>query len=221
MRPYRYLMYLASFFVAILLISNIASSKILLLGPFSFDGGTILFPLSYIFSDVLTEVYGYANNRKVIWLGFSCALLMSLVLMFVTYLPSAPDWTGQAAFQQVLGITPRIVAGSLLAYWLGNFTNSYILAKIKIWTAGRLLFLRTISSTLIGEALDTAVFVLVAFYGVLSPELLTSVLISNYIFKCSVEIIFTPITYKVVALLKKAEQEDFYDRETNFNPFKL
>lgn len=208
-------------FVAVLLISNIASSKILLLGPFTFDGGTILFPLSYIFGDILTEVYGYARSRKVIWTGFIAALLMSLTIFIVGKLPPASDWNGQEAWQTILGSTPRIVLASLIAYLAGEFTNSYILAKMKIRTAGRFLWARTIGSTLIGEGVDTAVFCLVAFYGVFPNELLISIIFSNYIFKCGVEAALTPVTYAAVGYLKRSEGEDHFDRETNFNPFRL
>ncbi|MFA6458365.1 MAG: queuosine precursor transporter [Patescibacteria group bacterium] len=221
MRSYRHLDTITAIFVAVLLISNIASTKIVAFGPFSFDGGTLLFPLAYIFGDILTEVYGYARSRRVIWLGFLAAALLAGVLSIVNYLPAAADWTGQAAFATILGQTPRIVAASLLAYFAGEFTNSFVLAKLKIFTAGKYLWMRTIGSTLIGEGLDTAIFCLVAFAGVFSNELLLAVIISNYIFKVGVEVLATPLTYAVVAWLKRAENEDYYDRKTNFNPFKI
>lgn len=219
MRPYRYFDLILGLFVAVILISNVASTKILRLGPFDFDGGTILFPLSYIFGDILTEVYGYRKSRRVIWLGFFSALLMSAVLMIVGALPPAAGWENQDAYQKILGLTPRIVIASLLAYFIGEFTNSFVLAKMKILTKGRFLWTRTIGSTLIGEGLDTVLFVGIAFWGVLSPSLLVAVLISNYIFKCGVEILFTPLTYRFVNFLKKREQEDYYDYQTDFNPF--
>ncbi len=221
MRSYRHLDTITAIFVAVLLISNIASTKIVAFGPFSFDGGTLLFPLAYIFGDVLTEVYGYARSRRVIWLGFLAAALLAGVLSIVNALPAASDWTGQAAFETILGQTPRIVAASLLAYFAGEFTNSFVLAKLKIFTSGKYLWIRTIGSTLIGEGLDTAIFCLVAFAGVFSNELLLVVIISNYIFKVGVEVLATPLTYAVVAWLKRAENEDYYDRKTNFNPFKI
>ncbi len=221
-RPiFRYFDILMALFVAVLLISNIASTKILTLWKFTFDGGTILFPLSYIFGDILTEVYGYRNSRKVIWTGFFCALLMSLVLWIVQILPPASDWTNQAAFESVLGFIPRIVIASLLAYIAGEFSNSIILSKLKIRTKGKYLWLRTISSTLIGEGIDTAIFCFVAFYGVLPTELLISVILSNYIFKCGIEILFTPVTYKVVGFLKRKEGVDSFDHGVNYNPFSL
>lgn len=221
-RPvFRYFDILMALFVAVLLISNIASTKILTLWKFTFDGGTILFPLSYIFGDILTEVYGYRNSRKVIWTGFFCALLMSLVLWIVQILPPASDWTNQAAFESVLGFIPRIVIASLLAYIAGEFSNSIILSKLKIKTKGKYLWLRTISSTLIGEGIDTAIFCLVAFYGILPTELLISVILSNYIFKCGIEILFTPVTYKVVGFLKRKEGVDSFDHGVSYNPFSI
>jgi len=216
-----YYSYIMALFVALLLISNIASTKILLLGPFTFDGGTILFPLTYIFSDILTEVYGYSRARKVIWTGFFCTILMTLVFAAVQFLPAAPGWENQAAFESILGLAPRIVLASLIAYFVGSFTNDFILAKMKIITKGKYLWSRTIGSTIVGEMLDTSIFCLIAFYGVLPTELLVAVIISNYIFKVGVEVLFTPITYKLVLFLKKKEGIDFYDTKTDFNPFLL
>jgi uncharacterized integral membrane protein (TIGR00697 family) len=204
-----------------LLISNIASTKILICWKFTFDGGTILFPLSYIFGDVLTEVYGYKRSRRVIWLGFAAAILMSLVFYIVQLLPPAADWPNQEAYTVILGFVPRIVLASLIAYFAGEFSNSFTLSKLKIFTRGRFLWVRTISSTLIGEGLDTAIFCCIAFYGTLSTPLLISVILSNYIFKCSVEILFTPLTYAIVGFLKKRENEDMYDVGINYNPFRI
>jgi len=221
LKPYRFFDVIMALFVAVLLISNVASSKIVLLGPFTFDGGTVLFPLSYIFGDILTEVYGYQRSRKVIWTGFFCAGLMAAIFAVVGTLPPAPDWEGQDAYQRILGITPRIVLGSLIAYWAGEFCNSFTLAKMKIFTRGHWLWTRTIGSTLMGEGVDTLLFVVIAFAGVLPMGLLTSVLISNYFFKVGVEVMATPVTYSVVAFLKRAEREDYYDYDTDFNPFAL
>lgn len=218
---YKYFDLILGVFVAVLLISNVASTKIVLLWQFTFDGGTLLFPLSYLFNDILTEVYGYRQSRRVIWMGFFSAALMSLVLWMVGALKPAADWTNQDAYMAILGQTPRIVIASLIAFFAGEFSNSYTLAKMKILTNGRWLWMRTIGSTIIGEFADTILFTLIAFYGVLSPALLLSVAISNYVFKVGFETIATPLTYKIVAFLKKAEQEDVYDRHTNFNPFKL
>jgi queuosine precursor transporter len=221
MRAYRYLNFITALFVTVLLVSNVASTKFLVLGPFTFDGGTILFPLSYIFGDILTEVYGYQQSRRVIWTGFICLGLMALTFGLVDLLPAAQDWTLQNAFHAILGQTPRIVIASLVAFWSGEFVNSYILAKLKLWTHGRLLWVRTLGSTVFGEAVDTVVFVLVAFLGAWSAELLWAVFVSNYVFKVGVEALFTPLTYRIVNFLKQAESEDYFDRHTNFNPFLL
>jgi len=215
---YKYIDIITALFVAVLLISNIASTKIVKFGFFSFDGGTLLFPLSYIFGDVLTEVYGYKKAKRAIWLGFVSALLLSVVLIIVGWLPPAAGWTNQAAYETILGLTTRIVIASLIAYCAGQFANSYIMAKMKILTTGKALWSRTIASTLAGEFVDTLLFVLIAFWGLLPQALLITVLVSNYIFKIGVEIIFTPLTYKIVNFLKKNEEEDYYDYQTNFNP---
>jgi len=220
-KNYKYLGTISVFFVSVLLISNVASTKIIDFHCFTFDGGTLLFPLSYIFGDILTEVYGYKKSKKVIWLGFFMALLMSLVFIVVGILPSAPGWENQNAYDLILGLTPRIVIASLIAYSFGVFSNSFILAKMKIWTKGKMLWLRTIGSTLVGEFVDSIIFIVIAFWGILPRELLITLIISNYIFKTMIEIIFTPITYKVVKFLKNKEGEDFYDNDTNFNPFSL
>ncbi|MFZ2975378.1 MAG: queuosine precursor transporter [Candidatus Moraniibacteriota bacterium] len=220
-KNFKYFDVIMAVFVAVLLISNIASTKILVFWKFTFDGGTLLFPLSYIFGDILTEVYGYKRSRKVIWTGFFCAGLMSLILIIVNILPPASDWPYQEAFNNILGLAPRIVLASLIAYFAGEFSNSYILAKIKIWMAGKKLWIRTILSTLVGELVDTSFFILIAFYGTLPNELLLTIFVSNYIFKCAVEILFTPVTYLAVNFLKKNENEDYYDYDTNFNPFSL
>jgi len=219
-RTFRYFDVIMALFVAVLLISNLASTKIVSMWKFTFDGGTILFPLSYIFGDILTEVYGYQLSRKVIWTGFMAALLMSLVLWVVQILPPAPDWTGQQAYESLLGFVPRIVMASLIAYFGGAFSNAIIMSKLKIITEGRMLWVRTIGSTLVGEGIDTAIFCLVAFYGVLPNELLISVIVSNYIFKSGVEVLFTPITYAVVGFLKKKENVDVYDRGISYTPFR-
>lgn len=220
-RYYHYFDIIMALFAAVLLISNIASAKIVQLWVFSFDGGTLLFPLSYIFGDILTEVYGYEKSKKVIWVGFFSAGLMALTLMAVTALPAAKDWPYQEAFRNIMGLTPRIVLASLIAYLAGEFSNSFILAKLKIKTKGNYLWVRTIGSTIVGEGLDTVLFILIAFWKILPPDLLIAVLISNYVFKCGLEIIFTPVTYKVVNFLKKKENEDYYDYDTDFNPFSI
>ncbi|MEB3212200.1 MAG: queuosine precursor transporter, partial [Leptolyngbyaceae bacterium] len=194
-KAFRHLDTITALFVAVLLISNITSTKILDFGVFTFDGGTLLFPLSYIFGDVLTEVYGYGRSRKVIWLGFISALLLSVTLIIVGALPPAADWPYQDAYDAVLGLTPRIVVASLIAYVAGEFVNAVILAKLKVMTQGRWLWLRTIGSTLVGQGIDTVLFVAIAFLGVLPNSLLATIILSNYIFKCGVEVLFTPVTY--------------------------
>ena len=220
-KSYKYLGAISVYFVSILLISNVASAKIVDFGWFTFDGGTLLFPLSYIFGDILTEVYGYKQSRRVIWLGFFSAFMMSVIFIVVGKLPSAPGWNNQVAYDAILGLTPRLVIASLIAYASGEFSNSYILAKMKIFTKGKMLWTRTIGSTIVGEFVDSILFIVIAFFGILPNSLLITLIISNYIFKTSIEVIFTPITYKVVNFLKKKENEDYYDTDTNFNPFKI
>ena len=220
-RQYKYYDLILGLFVAVLLISNVASSKVLDLGPFTFDGGTILFPISYIFGDILTEVYGYKKSRRVIWTGFFAAFLMSAVFMIVGKLPPASDWPNQAAYEKILGLTPRIVIASLIAYFAGEFSNSFTLAKMKIFSRGRFLWTRTIGSTIVGEGVDTLLFVFIAFYGVFPGDLLLSILISNYIFKVGFETVFTPFTYLIVGFLKRKENCDVYDYDTDFNPFSI
>jgi len=217
----RYLEVITGLFVAVVIISNIASTKILLLGPFTFDGGTLLFPVSYIFGDILTEVYGYKASRRVIWTAFLSCLGLSGVLWIVGLLPPAADWPHQEAYRSILMTTPRIALASLIAFSAGEFSNSYILAKMKIWTRGRFLCTRTIGSTIVGEGVDTALFCLIAFAGSISGKLLGAVIISNYIFKVGIEILATPATYRMVGFLKKHEELDTYDTQTNFNPFSL
>ena len=218
-RLYRWIDLVTAAFVAVLLISNIASTKILLLGPFTFDGGTILFPLAYIFGDVLTEVYGYSRSRRVIWTGFFWLLAAAAVFALVDRLPPAPGWELQSSFHAILGQTPRIVIASLIAYFAGEFSNSFVLAKMKVASQGKWLWTRTIGSTLVGEAVDTALFLSIAFLGVLPNDLLVSVFVSNYVFKVGVETLFTPVTYWVTNFLKRSEREDYFDVGTDFNPF--
>ncbi len=218
---YIYLDVITGLFVAVLLISNIASTKIVQIGRFTFDGGTLLFPLTYIFGDILTEVYGFRAGRRVIWIGFFSALLMSLFLGLIGLIRPAAGWEYQQAYMQILGQTPRIVAASLIAYFAGEFSNSIVLAKMKILTKGKWLWTRTIGSTLVGEGVDTVLFVLIAFAGLYSWEMVMLIIISNYIFKVGIEVILTPATYSIVGTLKKREKVDYYDYNTNFNPFKL
>jgi len=220
-KNYKYITLISVFFVAVLMISNIVSTKILDLWFFTFDWGTLLFPLSYIFGDILTEVYGYKQSRKIIWMGFGVLILMAVTIMIVGRLPAAQDRTFQQDYQNVLWLTPRIVLASLIAYFAWEFSNSYILAKLKILMQGKKLRIRTIWSTIVGEFLDTGMFIIIAFYGVFTNDILLAIMISNYIFKVGIEIIFTPFTYLVVNRLKKSEHEDYYDYQTNFNPLKI
>ncbi len=220
-RPLKYYDIILGLFVAVLLISNVASTKILQLGVFTFDGGTLLFPLSYVLCNILTEVYGYRKARKVIWTGFFSAALMAVTLIGVGALQPAEGWEHQEAYEKILGLTPRIVFASLTAYFVGEFVNSFTLAKLKIFTGGRFLWMRTVGSTILGQGLDTAIFISIAFAGVLQLPLLVSVFFSNYIFKILFEIAATPVIYNVVGFLKRSEQVDVYDIDTDFNPFNL
>jgi hypothetical protein len=233
---YQYADRIMALFVTVLLVSNIASSAkivdwgVSLLGvPLAFDAGTLLFPISYIFGDVLTEVYGYRFGRRVIWTGFACSLLMSVVLWMVAKLPGEALWevnVGQGAYLAILGgvSSGAIVIASLAAYWAGEFSNSYVLAKMKIRTRGRWLWTRTIGSTLVGEGVDTLVFVSMAtFLRVpgFAPQIWLTLTLTNYLFKVGVEALMTPVTYQVVNFLKRAEQEDYFDDQTDFNPFRI
>jgi uncharacterized integral membrane protein (TIGR00697 family) len=232
MKQYKYFDLIMAVFVTVLILSNIASSaKIVDLGfslfhvPMAFDAGTILFPVSYIFGDVLTEVYGYKRSRRVIWMGFACLALSAVIFGVVRALPGEATWQGYAgdeAYNAILGgmSSGGIVLASLAAFWAGEFSNSFVLAKMKVLTNGRWLWTRTIGSTLVGEFVDTFMFVAVASaFGVFPWSLFLALTVTNYLFKCAVEALMTPVTYGVVGFLKKAENEDYYDRETNFNPF--
>lgn len=232
-KHFRYFDLIMALFVAVLIISNIASSaKIVDWGvsifglPLAFDAGTLLFPISYIFGDILTEVYGYKRSRRVIWTGFFALALTSATLWLVSIMPGEATWqtyAGDAAYMSILGgmSTGGIVLASLTGYLGGEFINSFVLAKMKILTNGRWLWSRTIGSTLIGQLIDTAIFMLVATaFGVFPWSLFITLTISNYIFKVGIEALMTPATYAAVKKLKAVENEDFYDRETDFNPFK-
>lgn len=225
MKNYKYLTYITVYYVTILLISNIVSTKLTQIGfsewKLTFDAGTFLFPLSYILWDILTEVYGYKQTKKIIWMWFVSMLFASLVIKWVEYLPSAIDWPFQKDYSNILWATYRIMWASLIAYLVGEFVNSYILAKVKIWMKGKLLFVRTISSTLLAQVFDTMIFVLIAFYGIYPNDVIIIIIISNYIFKVGVEVLFTPITYAIVGFLKKKDNEDYYDINTDFNPLKI
>jgi uncharacterized integral membrane protein (TIGR00697 family) len=222
-RPhYKYYDLVMALFVTILLCSNvIGAAKVATVWGFTFGAGVLFFPISYIFNDVLTEVYGYARARKVVWAGFGAIVFASFMSWVVVTLPPAAGWNDQQAYQTVFGQTPRIVFASLTAFFVGEFANSYVLAKMKVRTNGRYLWTRTIGSTIVGEAVDSMVFYPVAFLGVWSNALVLQVMISNYLIKVGWETLITPITYKVVGFLKRAEQEDYFDHKTNFTPFSI
>lgn len=223
-RGYRDLDLVSVTFVVVLLISNLTAMKPLALPAWlhlQMDGGNILFPISYIFGDILVEVYGYARSRRVIWLGFGTNAAAALVFSLVVAWPPAAGWELQGAFASVLGQTPRIVAASLAAFLCGEFTNAYVLAKMKILTRGRWLWTRTIGSTVAGQLVDSALFTVLAFAGLWSPETIVKVIAGNYLFKVAYEALATPATYAIVRALKRRENEDVYDRDTNFNPFRL
>lgn len=226
---YRYYDFVMAGFVTVLICSNlIGPAKIVqveapLFGALTFGAGVLFFPISYVFGDILTEVYGYARARKVIWAGFGGLAFASFMAAVVVSLPPAPFWQHQEAYEIAFGATPRIVAASMTAYFCGEFVNSFVLAKMKILTRGRWLWTRTIGSTIFGEAVDSALFYPLAFYGsgIIPDEKLPVVMLAQFVAKVGVEVIFTPITYKIVGALKRAEKEDYYDRNTDFNPFTL
>ncbi len=221
-RVYRYYDLVMAAFVTILLCANlIGASKVASVAGFTFGAGVLFFPISYLFGDVLTEVYGYARARKVVWAGFSAMVFASFMSWAILAFPPAPGWPHQAAFETVFGNTWRIVLASLTAYFCGEFCNSYVLAKMKLLTEGRRLWSRTIGSTIVGEAVDSLIFYPLAFLGVWPNELVLRVLIDNYLLKVAWEVVMTPVTYKIVNFLKRAEREDFFDRHTNFTPFSL
>jgi queuosine precursor transporter len=221
-RQYRYYDLVMAAFVTVLLCANvIGAAKVATLGGFTFGAGVLFFPISYVFGDVLTEVYGYARARKVVWAGFGALAFASFMSWAVLAFPPAPGWHDQAAYATVFGGTPRIVLASLVAYFCGEFCNSYVLAKMKIFTSGRLLWTRTIGSTIVGEAVDSLVFYPLAFYGVWETPVVLQVMTHNYTLKVLWEVVMTPLTYRVVNFLKRAESEDYFDRTTNFTPFSL
>jgi len=221
-RQYRYYDLVMAAFVTVLLCANlIGAAKVARLWGFTFGAGVLFFPISYVFGDVLTEVYGYARARKVVWAGFGALGFASFMSWAVLAFPPAPGWPHQAAYETVFGGTPRIVFASLVAYFAGEFCNSYVLAKMKIFTSGRLLWTRTIGSTIVGEAVDSLVFYPLAFLGLWETDLVVRVMLTNYTLKVLWEVVMTPVTYRVVNFLKRAEHEDFFDRGTNFTPFSL
>src|ERR1700726_4084750 len=225
---FRYYDLLVHVFVVILLISNLVGQKICAISLFHFHGHAIiakvagaqlLFPITYIFGDIFTEVYGYGASRRAIWLGFFACTIMSLMGLFIVWIPPAPDWPNQAAFEAVFYTVPRFIVASLVAFWLGEFTNSYTLAKMKLWTNGKWLWTRTIGSTITGQFVDTTTVILIAFVGRAPWGTMLNLIISGYLFKVIYEVVATPITYWIVNKLKRAEGLDVYDRGTDFNPF--
>jgi uncharacterized integral membrane protein (TIGR00697 family) len=228
-RSYRYYEFVMAAFVTVLICSNlIGPAKIVqidapIFGTLTFGAAVMFFPISYVFGDILTEVYGYARARRVIWAGFAGLGFASFMASVVVALPPAPFWHHQDAYQVAFGTTWRIAAASMIAYFCGEFVNSYVMAKMKILTAGRWLWTRTIGSTIFGEAVDSTLFYPLAFYGagIIPDDKLPLVMLAQFVTKVGVEVVLTPVTYKVVALLKRAENEDYYDRRTNFNPFTL
>ena len=219
MRRFRYLDLLTIGFVVVLLISNLIGPKICRIGPLRPSAAEFLFPLTYICGDIFTEVYGYGASRRAIWLGFFAMALLIVMGQVAVMLPPAPEWRGQEAFASVFSVVPRFALASLVAYWAGEFTNSYTLAKLKLVTQGRWLWTRTVGSTITGQAVDTAVLIVVAFGGVQQPGMLVRMILSAYLIKVAVEVMATPLTYLVVGKLKRAEAADAFDRQTNFNPF--
>lgn len=212
---------IASVFVTCLITANIIAVKLILLFGFLVPAGIIVFPLSYLFGDILTEVYGYGAARRVIWLGFACNLLAVIAFWIGGIAPAAPFWHDQAAYNTILGFTPRLLLASFIAYLVGEFTNSFILAKLKIATKGRWLWTRTIGSTLVGEGLDTVIFISIAFTGIIPSQMLLTAILTQWIFKVAYEVVATPFTYLIVGFLKRREQLDTYDDRTNFSPILL
>ncbi len=219
-RHFRYFDYVMAAFVAILLLSNlIGAAKLATLGGFTFGAGIMFFPISYVLGDVLTEVYGYANARRCVWAGFAALLFMAFMSWVVVALPPAAGWDGQAAYESVFGSTWRIVAASVIAFWAGEFVNSFVLAKMKILTKGKHLWSRTIGSTVFGQAVDSAIFYPIAFLGIWSTEQVLTVMVVNWGLKVLWEVLLTPVTYAVVGWLKAREGVEVFDQGTDFSPF--
>lgn len=214
----RWFLLVVAIFITTLLTANIIAAKLILVFDQTLTAGIIIFPISYIFGDVLTEVYGYRRARQVIWLGFVCNFIMVIAISIAQVLPSPAFWDGQTAYERILGFAPRLLAASFVAYLAGEFANSFMLAKMKIATNGRWLWMRTIGSTVVGQALDSVIFVIIAFYGSIPIAALGSAIFAQWIAKSLYETAITPLTYLVVTFLKRKEGLDVYDRGTNFNP---
>lgn len=226
-KGYRWFPFVTAIFVSTLIVSNIIAVKLVNIGGLFLPAAVILFPVAYIFGDILTEVYGYARARQVIWTGFICNLMAVVAIWIGGQLPAAPFWSAgafnspesaQQAYQAILGFTPRLLLASFIAYLIGEFLNSFVLAKLKVRTEGRFLWLRTISSTIVGEGADSAVFITIAFIGIIPGSGLVNAILSQWTFKVVYETLATPLTYLVVNTLKRVENEDYFDRDTDFNP---
>lgn len=228
-RTYKYYEFVMAAFVTILICSNlIGPAKIAqwdapLIGTLTFGAGVLFFPISYVFGDILTEVYGYQRARRVIWAGFAGLAFASIMAYIVVALPPAPFWNNQAAYEVAFGSTWRIALASMFAYFCGEFVNSFVLAKMKVWSEGRHFGGRAVTSTIAGEGVDSLLFYPLAFYGtgIIPDDKLPMVMLAQFVTKVGVEIVFLPVTYRIVAALKRAENEDHYDRDTNFTPFSL
>ncbi|HSF83208.1 MAG TPA: queuosine precursor transporter [Anaerolineales bacterium] len=227
---YRWFPFVTAVFITTLIVSNIIAVKIVHIAGLFLPAAVILFPVAYIFGDILTEVYGYGRARQVIWTGFFCNLLAVIAIWLAGRLPAAPFWsagafqtpeTAQSAYQAILGFTPRLLLASFIAYLIGEFLNSFVLARLKVRTAGRFLWLRTITSTLVGQGADSAVFISIAFVGIFPAGDLGQAILSQWLFKVVYEALATPLTYLIVNALKKAEGVDYYDRDTDFNPLSV
>ncbi|USU12082.1 queuosine precursor transporter [Sphingomonadaceae bacterium OTU29THOMA1] len=227
-RAFRYYDFVMAAFVAILLLSNVIGAgkvaQIVLpgIGPWPFGAGILFFPISYVIGDVLTEVYGYARARRVIWAGTAAVVFMAFMSWIVVALPPAPTWTNQAAYATIFGQVPRIVLASVCAFWAGEFVNSYVMARMKLWSDGKHLWARTIGSTVLGEGVDSLIFYPLAFLGAegFTPGLVVTVMLTQWALKVAWEVVLTPLTYAIVGALKRAEGVDVFDRETDFTPFR-
>lgn len=220
-RRLRYYDFVMAAFVAILLLSNIiGAAKLSKIGPLEFGAGILFFPMSYIIGDVLTEAYGYARARRVIWAGFAALVFLAVMSAVVVAMPPAPGWHGQAAYEEVFGSAWRIVIASITAFWAGEFVNSYVMARMKVWTEGRMLWTRTIGSTVVGQGVDSLIFYPIAFWGTWTPQQVGTVMVTNWLLKVLWEVVLTPVTYAVVNGLKRREGIDVFDRDTDFTPFR-
>jgi hypothetical protein len=225
-RQLRFYDFAMAAFVAILICSNLigaakqASFDLPVIGQVIFGAGILFFPLGYVLGDVLTEVYGYARARRVVWVGFAASIFAAGMAWVVVAMPPAPGWPDQAVYETAFGNTPRIFAASIAAFWAGEFANSFVLAKMKVWTGGKWLWTRTIGSTVVGQGVDSLIFYPLAFLGVWKTSLVVQVMLTNYVLKVVWEIVLTPVTYRVVAAFKRAEGIDVFDRSTDFTPFR-